>query len=100
MIRSNFHLQPRRRLSIDRECYRSALMSIAAKIPQFGSFLSFRFGMFSFPAPHCPMGFWTGTSPFVPHRVIVTVEGAEEGMMYQFPSEGRQTARSVFWSPS
>ena len=34
------------------------------------------------------------------HRVIVTVEGAEEGMMYQFPSEGRQTARSVFWSPS
>jgi hypothetical protein len=46
------------------------------------------------------MGFWTGTSPFVPHWVTVKFVGVEDGMIYQTPFEARQTAMSVFPSPS
>ena len=35
-----------------------------------------------------------------PHWVDVNVDGAEDGMMYQIPFEGRQTAMSVIPSPS
>jgi hypothetical protein len=49
---------------------------------------------------HWPIGFWTGTSVEIPHWVTVKFVGADEGMTYQVPFEGRHTAKSVFPSPS
>src|ERR1700751_4660037 len=39
-------------------------------------------------------------SPLTPHWVAVKVVGADEGMIYQAPLEGRHTASSALPSPS
>src|SRR5438309_2001860 len=39
-------------------------------------------------------------SPLVPHPVTVKFVGVEDGMIYQTPFDGRQTATSAFPSPS
>lgn len=46
------------------------------------------------------MGFSIGKSPSIPPWTKIGLDGADDGMMYQVPFEGRRTAKSVFPSPS
>ena len=95
-----------RKSSADRRKCGSAIATYATNRPRSAAFV-FPSKDFLTPCPllspslpHCPMGFWTGTSVETPPWVAAKVVGALEGMMYQVPFEGRQMAMSVFPSPS
>lgn len=51
-------------------------------------------------SPTRPLGIWIGTSPGVPHCWEKGTLGLLLGMTYHTPFDGRNTAMSVFPSPS